>query len=97
MLPALLIPFMLVLDPAGVGLLLKGSLAQTLVTVVGAVIDIAGLAGGVQNWLLIQVNPAERLTLIAAGLLPVYPGLVTDSVGLDQIFAVVLMQKLRNR
>ncbi|HEV8646377.1 MAG TPA: TRAP transporter fused permease subunit [Burkholderiales bacterium] len=94
-LPAFLIPFMFVLDPAGVGLLLKGSLGQTFVTVVSAVIGIAALAGGVQNWLLIQANRAERLMLIAAGLLLVYPGVVTDSAGLVLIVAVVLMQKLR--
>ena len=85
------------LDPAGVGLLLKGSLAQTLVTVVSVVIGIAALAGGVQNWLLIQANRAQRLMLIAAGLLLVYPGVVTDSAGLVLIVAVVLMQKLRSR
>ena len=96
-LPAFLIPFMFVLDPAGVGLLLKGSVEQTLVTVASAVIGIAALAGGVQNWLLIQANRAERLMLIAAGLLLVYPGVVTDSVGLFLIVAVVLMQKLRSR
>jgi len=86
-----------VLDPAGVGLLLKGSLAQTRVTVVSAVIGVAALAGGVQNWLLIQADRAERPMLIAAGLLLVYPGVVTDSAGLVLIVAVVLMQKLRSR
>ncbi len=96
-LPAFPIPFMFVLDPAGVGLLLKGSLVQTLVTVVSSVIGIAALAGGVQNWLLIEANRVERLMLIAAGLLLVYPGVVTDSVGLVLIVAVVLMQKLRSR
>jgi UPF0716 family protein affecting phage T7 exclusion len=39
----------------------------------------------------------ERLMLIAAGLLLVYPGVVTDSVGLVLIVAVVLMQKLRSQ
>jgi TRAP-type uncharacterized transport system fused permease subunit len=96
-LPAFLIPFMFVLDPAGVGLLLKGSVVQTLVTVASAVIGIAALAGGVQNWLLIRAKGAEQLMLIAAGLLLVYPGVVTDSVGLFLIVAVMLMQKLRSR
>jgi TRAP-type uncharacterized transport system fused permease subunit len=75
----------------------KGSLAQTLITVVSAVIGIAALAGGVQNWLLIQANRAERPMLIAAGLLLVYPGVVTDGAGLVLIVAVVLMQNLRSR
>jgi TRAP-type uncharacterized transport system fused permease subunit len=65
--------------------------------VVSAVIGIAALAGGVQNWLLIQADRAERLMLIAAGLLLVYPGVVTDSEGLVLIVAVVLMQNLGSR
>jgi TRAP-type uncharacterized transport system fused permease subunit len=80
-----------------VGLLHKGSVVQTLVTVASAVIGIAALAGGVQNWLLIRANGAEQLMLIAAGMLLVYPGVVTVSVGLFLIVAVVLMQKLRSR
>jgi UPF0716 family protein affecting phage T7 exclusion len=35
--------------------------------------------------------------LIAAGLLLICPGVVTDSAGLVQIVAVVLMQNLRSR
>lgn len=72
--------------------------AQTLVIVVGAVMGFAALAGAVQNWLLIQVNRAERLTLIAAdrqagrwasrGWSPM--------AGLVLIVAVVPMQKPRS-
>ena len=94
-LPAFLIPFMFVLDPAGVGLLLKGPLLPTLVTVATAVIGIAALAGGVQNWLLRKAAPVERVALIGAGLLLVYPGTVSDVAGLLAVAAVVLMQKLR--
>jgi TRAP transporter 4TM/12TM fusion protein len=93
-LPAFLIPFMFVLDPAGVGLLLKGSPGDTVLTVVTALIGIAALAGGVQNWFLRQTSPTERVMLIAAGLLLVYPGPVVDGIGLALVIAVIAMQKL---
>jgi TRAP-type uncharacterized transport system fused permease subunit len=94
-LPAFLIPFMFVLDPAGVGLLLKGAPLQTLLTVVTAVIGIAALAGGVQNWFMKATRPIERGALIAAGLLLVYPGATSDAVGFGLVVVVVAMQKLR--
>ncbi|MEN9784205.1 MAG: hypothetical protein RJA24_1548, partial [Pseudomonadota bacterium] len=58
--PAFLVPFMFVLDPSGVGLLLGGSfknLAQAdwgavAVISVTAIIGIVALAGGLQGWLL---------------------------------------------
>jgi TRAP-type uncharacterized transport system fused permease subunit len=80
-LPAFLIPFMFVLDPSGVGLLLKGSIADTLLTVVTALVGIAALAGGAQNWFLREANRSERAMLISAGLLLVYPELVADGIG----------------
>jgi TRAP transporter 4TM/12TM fusion protein len=94
-LPAFLIPFMFVLDPAGVGLLLKGSFGDTALTVVTALIGIAALAGGVQNWFLRQTSRTERAMLIAAGVLLMYPGPVADGIGVALVIAVVAMQKLR--
>lgn len=60
---------------------------------VTALIGIAALAGGVQNWFLRQTSRSERAMLIAAGLLLVYPG--PGGIGLAPVIAVVAMQKLR--
>lgn len=59
---------MVVLDPAGVELLLKVSFGDTGLIVVTVLIGIAALAGGVQNWFLRQTSRAEGVVLIAAGL-----------------------------
>jgi TRAP transporter 4TM/12TM fusion protein len=93
-LPAFLVPFMFVLDPAGQGLLLKGELLPTLLTVATAAIGILALAGGVQGWLLRAATRAERGMLVAAGLLLVYPGAISDLFGLALIAAVIGKQKL---
>src|SRR5512132_1225839 len=79
-LPAFLIPFVFVLDPAGLGLLLMGSFkkladAQWLeiaVVSITAMIGIGALAGAMQNWLFRKTTVVERWLLIAAGLALVY-------------------------
>jgi len=101
--PAFLVPFMFVLDPAGVGLLLTGSFktlgqadwgAVALVTITAA-FGIAALAGGLQGWLLRKTTWIERWMLIVAGLLLVYPAPLFDVVGFALVAAVVVLQKLR--
>jgi TRAP transporter 4TM/12TM fusion protein len=94
-LPAFLVPFAFVLDPAGVGLLLKGEpLAIARVTLTAA-IGIASLAFGVQGWMLRRTTALERVMLIGAGLLLVYPAAAADAVGVAIVLAAVLLQRFR--
>ncbi len=101
--PAFLVPFMFVLDPSGLGLLLTGSIKNlanadwgsiALVTVTAAM-GIAALAGGVQGWLFKRTNVVERWLLIAAGLALVYPTTLFDVVGIVLFALVIVMQYLR--
>jgi TRAP-type uncharacterized transport system fused permease subunit len=96
--PAFLVPFIFVLDPAGIGLLLKlppgGSWLDVAWITVTAFIGIAALAGGVQNYLLRQTTLIERLLLIAAGLLLVYPKPLFDFIGIGLVVLVLLLQKV---
>ena len=101
--PAFLVPFMFVLDPSGTGLLLTGSIKTlgdadwgsiALVTFTAA-IGIAALAGGLQGWLFKRTNVIERLMLIVAGFMLVYPSALFDAIGFVLVALVVLMQWLR--
>lgn len=96
-LPAFVLPFMFVLEPEGVGFLLKGGLIPTLWTVGTAVIGIAALASGVQNWLTQQTSVAERTILVVAGILLTYPGLLSDAAGAIGMGIAVTMHWLRTR
>jgi len=101
--PAFLVPFVFVLDPAGVGLLLMGSfkaLAKASVVdiatvCVTAMIGIAALAGGMQGWVFKKTNSLERWLLILAGLALVYPRVAFDYIGIVLIAIVLVSQKLR--
>jgi len=100
-LPAFVVPFVFVLDPAGVGLLLKmppdGSWLKVAWIALTACIGIAALAAGTQKWLLLECSQWERWTLIAAGLLLVYPAPAADVIGLGGVALVVAIQGLRRR
>jgi len=103
--PAFLVPFMFVLDPSGQGLLLMGSVkalagadwgAIALVSFTAAV-GIAALAGGFQGWLLTRTSLLERTMLLAAGLLLVYPSMISDAVGFLLVVLVLAVQWVRRR
>ena len=100
-LPAFFVPFMFVLDPIGVGLLLsvpKGGGWQDIVWItLIAVLALIALAGAAEGWLLTKTNGAERLLLLAAGLLLIYPKPLYDAVGFALLLAAVVLQLVRWR
>jgi len=92
-LPAFIFPFTFVVDPAGVGILLKGPWTAVVWTSLTAAIGIMALAGGVQGWLYKETTLAERMLLISAGLLLVYPKPMLDAVGIALVTVVIAMQR----
>jgi TRAP transporter 4TM/12TM fusion protein len=94
-LPAFLVPFAFVLDPSGVGLLLKGPALNVIHVAVTAFIGIAALACGVQGWMFQKTTRLERIMLIGAGLLLVYPATIGDVLGLGLVAAAVGLQLWR--
>ncbi len=94
-LPAFIVPFMFTLDPKGIGILLKGPVIDVIWTTITAFIGILSLAGGVENWFLRKTTFYERIMLIGAGLLLVYPIAFYDFIGFGLMVAVIVLQKLR--
>ncbi|HEX6295243.1 MAG TPA: TRAP transporter permease [Burkholderiales bacterium] len=101
--PAFLLPFMFVLDPSGLGLLLMGSTKAlagadwgsiAMVTFTAA-IGIAALASGLQGWLFHRTHWLERWMLIVAGFALVYPGLTADIIGFGLVLLVLATQWFR--
>jgi TRAP-type uncharacterized transport system fused permease subunit len=79
-LPAFLVPFVFVLDPQGVGLLMKipkdGSVWDIIIVTAKTAAGLAALAAAAQNWALRQNTAIERLFWLFAGLLLVFPSLL---------------------
>jgi len=91
-LPAFVVPFMFTIHPDGVGLLLKGSLTNILLTNLTALIGVGALAAGMSGWLVRKTNWVERPILLAAGLILVYPSPAADILGVGLVAAVALWQ-----
>jgi TRAP transporter 4TM/12TM fusion protein len=79
-LPAFLVPFVFVLDPQGLGLLLKipkdGSVWDIVMITAKTGLGLGALAAAAQGWALRRMNLAERLLMLLAGLLLVFPSLI---------------------
>ncbi|HEX8666192.1 MAG TPA: TRAP transporter large permease subunit, partial [Beijerinckiaceae bacterium] len=79
-LPAFLVPFVFVLDPLGVGLLLKvppgGSWMDVIWISLRAALGLAALSAAAQQWGLRRNTPAESVLYGFAGLLLIFPTLI---------------------
>ncbi len=79
-LPAFLVPFVFVLDPQGVGLLLTlpkgGSWVDIVMITLKSAFGLAALAAAAQGWALRRTTVAERGLLVLAGLFLVFPSLL---------------------
>ena len=95
--PAFIVPFMFILAPEGIGLLLEGPVVNMIWTFVRAHIGIVGIAGGASTWLLKRTATWERIALIVGGLLLVYSSVVYDLIGMGLIGVVFVRQKLMLR
>jgi TRAP transporter 4TM/12TM fusion protein len=100
-LPAFVVPFVFVLDPAGVGLLLKpppdSSWLHVAWIALTACLGIAALAAGAQKWLLRALGPVERWLLIACGFLLIYPAPAADLIGVAGLATLTALQWLARR
>ena len=96
-LPAFLVPFAFVLDPDGVGLLLKGSPANVVEVVATAAIGIAALACGVQGWMFQKTSWIERAMLIAGGILLMQSTRAGDLAGIALVLVATAIQWSRWR
>src|SRR5215213_2536315 len=79
-LPAFLVPFVFVLDPDGVGLLLKippgGSWIDVISISIRAALGLAALSAAVQQWGLRRNRPVETVLYALSGLLLIFPTLI---------------------
>ena len=105
MAPAILVPFMFVLDESGSALLLMGSTKalanadwlQVAWVSFTAVAGVIALAGGLQGWFLAKTNIFERWILILSGVCLAYPANFADTAGFIGFALVVVMQIIRNK
>jgi TRAP-type uncharacterized transport system fused permease subunit len=88
--PAYIVPFMFVYEPSL--LLIGGDWLASLGASVTAIAGVVLLAAGLFGYFLHEATPAQRALLVAAALLLIKPGWITDLAGAGIGVAVALMQ-----
>ncbi|MBU3614121.1 TRAP transporter fused permease subunit [Polynucleobacter sp. Latsch14-2] len=100
--PAILVPFMFVLDKSGTGLLLMGSMdalaqadwMQIAWTSFTAVVGIICLAGGLQGWFIEKTRVYERIVMVISGVALAYPATEADLIGFIGFGLVLVTQTI---
>ncbi|MDF2645658.1 MAG: conserved hypothetical rane protein [Paenibacillus sp.] len=92
---AFIIPFIFVYQPQL--LLIDTTWAEAVGVTVTAVIGMIGVGAGMIGFWLRKLNAVERLIVIAAGLLLIIPGLVTDLIGMGTLGVIFTLQYVQGK
>ena len=87
---AFLIPYMFCLNPAM--LLIDTTVAEFVIIIITSVIGMFAIAAALEGYMLANLNPLLRIVLAAAGLCLIYPGTVTDIIGIVVTAVIFVFQ-----
>ena len=88
---AFIIPFFFVYQP---GLLFTGDLLEIISVSVTSIIGVIGLTAGLQRFFVTNCNIVESVVLFASGLCLIYPGSITDLIGIGGISLIYVIQRV---
>ena len=91
---AFLIPYMFCLNPAM--LLIDTTPVEFVVIIITSVVGMYAISAALEGYMLGLLNPLVRVILLAAGLMLIYPGTVTDIIG-TVITACVFVLEMRTK
>ena len=87
---AFIVPYVFALNPAM--LFIDTSVGEVILIIATSLIGIFGVSSALEGFLLHHMKWYERIVSAIGGLLLIYPGIVTDVVGLSLVAVVLLIQ-----
>ena len=87
---AFIVPYIFALNPAM--LLIDTGVGEVILIAITSIIGIFGISSALEGYLLRNMPWYQRILSAAGGLLLIYPGIVTDLIGLALVGVVVLLQ-----
>lgn len=87
---AFIVPYVFALNPAM--LFIDTSVPEVILICITSLIGIYAVSASLQGYLLKRMSWYQRLISLTGGLLLIYPGIVTDTIGLSLVGFVVIMQ-----
>ncbi len=91
---AFLIPYMFSLNPAM--LLIDTNVPEFIVIIITSVVGMFAIAAALEGYMLTVMNVPMRVIVCVAGLMLLYPGIVTDIIGVA-VVAVVFVLEMRKK
>jgi len=91
------VPFMFVYEPALLLIVKPGQWYEAVLAVLTGTVGCVALAAGLYGYLLRACAWWERIPLVAAALLLIKPGWLTDLIGFALLAGVVVLQMAANR
>ena len=92
---AFIVPYVFALNPAM--LFIDTTPGAVILIVITSLIGMFGVSAGLEGYMLRNASWWERLLSIVGGLLLIYPGIVTDAIGLALVALVAVIQLLEKR
>ena len=92
---AFIVPYVFALNPAM--LFIDTTAGEVILICITSFIGICGVSAGLEGYLLHDMKWYERVMAAAGGLLLIYPGIVTDTIGLGLVGIVLMFQLLTRK
>ena len=92
---AFIVPYVFALNPAM--LFIDTGVGEVILICITSLVGIFGVSASLEGYILGQMRWYERIMSAVGGLLLIYPGLVTDLIGLLLVAAVVAMQVIEKK
>ena len=92
---AFIVPYIFALNPAM--LFIDTTVWEVILICITALVGIFGVSAALEGYFLCHMSWYERVLSAVGGLLLIYPGLVTDTVGLSLVAIVLIIQLLSRK
>lgn len=92
---AFIVPYVFALNPAM--LFIDTSVGEIILICITSLVGIFGVSVSLEGYLMHKLTWFERIISLCAGLLLIYPGWVTDTIGIALFLIVVVIQIITNK
>ena len=87
---AFIVPYIFAFNPAM--LFIDADVVQVVIIIVTSLVGLTGVAGGLEGYMVTNMNPIQRILAVVGGLCLIIPGTVTDLEGIAIVGASVVWQ-----
>ena len=92
---AFIVPYVFALNPAM--LFIDTSAWEVILICITSLVGIFGVSASLQGYFMHQMTWYQRILCLVGGLLLIYPGIVTDTIGLSMVAIVLAMQLISRK